>query len=187
MLYSVIRDYPSLYQKVKRLISVWRDRNVIEPATLLQYDDIVNQAMDDYHTNKDRRLQPESPKEDAPLDEPEEDPSLSSIDSFSFHPNPEYDELDMDEAIQRLSNQLVVSGRQLRQAEEIVDYNRCEVALNSNLNLVIPLSWLGVVRECLQSGVQRGSEKPRREQRAPPRGQADYLYHSSITGSFIDR
>ena len=140
MLYSVIRDYPSLYQKVKRLISVWRDRNVIEPATLLQYDDIVNQAMDDYHTNKDRRLQHDSPREDDSLDEPEEVPSISSVDSFSYRAQPTYDEFDENDAIQRLSNRLVVAGSQLGQAEETADYSRCEVHSLVDFDLVDAMS-----------------------------------------------
>lgn len=133
MLYAVVRDCPSLFSKIKRLISVWKERSVISNNKLIEYNEIIQNAIDDHNNGIDRRVyQSISDLDDS------EDPEESEQEQeqhFSLSDQSDNEDLSNNQEIgdiageknQRVIHHLLVNGSHLAESEETVDSARCEV------------------------------------------------------------
>ena len=60
-MYEVIRECPSLIDKVNHIVDVWRNRGVISPERLAAVEDAIKQALYDYSHNVVQPPKPPQP------------------------------------------------------------------------------------------------------------------------------
>ena len=77
-MYEVIRECPSLIDKVNHIVDVWRNRGVISPERLVAVEDAIKQALYDYSHNIVQPPKPPQPFVTEPAHSPGDlsDPSL---------------------------------------------------------------------------------------------------------------
>ena len=60
-MYEVIRECPSLIDKVNHIVDVWRNRGVLSPERLAAVEDAIKQALYDYSHNVVQPPKPPQP------------------------------------------------------------------------------------------------------------------------------